>query len=210
MSSVIGSLFTGPFQSKETLYGRKPVPLQKPPFDINQIQADTVAGNAAILPGTEKLSTDANAAQIRTLESAIPGSTAIRDAGSANMLSMLQGNIPQDVQDSISRGSAFKGMSGGFGGSSANRNLTARDLGRTSLELSQGATNMLPSWMAGIVNSFTAPNYSPVSSFLSPQQRLEQERASQELDLQLQGYNTQLAAAPKPGDAVQGQMLSSL
>lgn len=53
----------------------------------------------------------------------------------ANTQSFLRGQIPQDVQDLVKNNAAQTSLFGGYGGSQVARNLTARDLGLTSLDL---------------------------------------------------------------------------
>lgn len=83
--------------------------------------------------------------------------------------SYLNGQIPQDVQDQIQRATAQSSLQGGYGGTGMARNLTARDLGLTSMQLTgQGATlAQTGATMAAEVN----PSFTPVSSLLfSPSQ----------------------------------------
>jgi hypothetical protein len=53
----------------------------------------------------------------------------------ANTQSFLRGQIPADVQSLVKNNAAETSLFGGFGGSQMARNLTARDLGLTSLDL---------------------------------------------------------------------------
>ncbi len=53
----------------------------------------------------------------------------------ANTTQFLQGIIPTDVQAQVQNHAAETSLYGGFGGSQMARNLTARDLGLTSLDL---------------------------------------------------------------------------
>jgi hypothetical protein len=68
-----------------------------------------------------------------------------------NVTSMLGGQVPQDVQDQIRRNAAFTSMMGGTAGAGtgATGAITARDLGLTSLDLTQKgqamASNLLTS-----------------------------------------------------------------
>jgi hypothetical protein len=52
-------------------------------------------------------------------------------------MSLLRGELPPDLASQIQRNTASKALTGGYAGSQAARNLTARDLGRTSLDLQQ-------------------------------------------------------------------------
>jgi hypothetical protein len=60
---------------------------------------------------------------------------------------MMSGRISADVQANLSRSGAFKALNGGFGGdSSMGRNLQARDLGLTSLDLMTKGDQMARDW----------------------------------------------------------------
>lgn len=85
--------------------------------------------------------------------------------------SYLSGIIPQDVQDQIQRATAQQSIQGGYGGTQMARNLTARDLGLTSINLaSQGAS--MAGTAAGMAKGLT-PSFTPVSSLLfTPSQLL--------------------------------------
>lgn len=71
----------------------------------------------------------------RLLETSIPGYREGQTKRTQNALSLLNGDIPADVSAQVARHSAGESVDGGFVGSGASRNLTARDLGRTSLDL---------------------------------------------------------------------------
>lgn len=94
----------------------------------------------------------------RLLETSIPGYREGQVKRTQNALSLLNGDIPQDVSAQVARHSAGEAIDGGFAGSGASRNLTARDLGRTSLDL-QGLGNQQ---FASIIGS--TPMASRVSS----------------------------------------------
>ena len=64
------------------------------------------------------------------------GAIPVLDEAQESTLSMIRGEIPDDVVAEIERVTAEKSIQGGFSGQAA-RNLTSRDLGLTSLELSQ-------------------------------------------------------------------------
>ena len=66
----------------------------------------------------------------------LPGQNQLDSAFGATE-SMLAGDIPQDVQDQLAQISAERGIQSGLGSGEAARNLTMRDLGRTSLDLQQ-------------------------------------------------------------------------
>lgn len=69
------------------------------------------------------------------LERSIPGYAQGQKQRIGNAESLMRGEIPMDVQQQVARGSAAHALEGGYGGSGFGRNLEARDLGLTSLDL---------------------------------------------------------------------------
>lgn len=84
-----------------------------------------------------------------------------------NTSDFLRGRIPADVLAQVQRGTAEQSLFGGFGNSGMARNLTARDLGLTSLDLMQrgqeglgfqlGATQSLNPYRADVLNLLMTP-----------------------------------------------------
>lgn len=85
----------------------------------------------------------------KMLEQSIPGYNLMQKQAADTTNSFLKGELPPDVQAAILRSSAAKALSGGYGGSPAGRNLTARDLGLTSLDL----INRGQQYRSGIIGS---------------------------------------------------------
>ena len=100
----------------------------------------------------------------RMLGETIPGYEEGQAQRSRTALSLMRGEIPADVQEMISRSSAARAVGGGFGGSQFGRNLTARDLGRTSLDL----MNLGGQQFAGILG--TTPRPEMANLMLNPTQ----------------------------------------
>lgn len=71
----------------------------------------------------------------RLLEASIPGYAEGQKTRTGNAMSLMRGELPPDVEAAIYRSGAGRALEGGYGGSAAGRNLVARDLGRTSLDL---------------------------------------------------------------------------
>lgn len=109
------------------------------------------------------------------LRKAIPGYENIKNLQSEALQSQLKGEIPQDVQDAIQRNAATRSTYGGFGGSALAKNLTARDLGLTSLEITNRALESASRWMQG-TKMLSVPNqFNAASLFISPAQQIENE-----------------------------------
>jgi hypothetical protein len=98
--------------------------------------------------------------------------------------SYLNGQIPQDVQDQIQRATAQQSLQGGYGGTGMARNLTARDLGLTSMNLQQTGAQMAGTaeTMAASVN----PSFTPISSLLFNPSQIQARND------QVQYYNTDI------------------
>jgi hypothetical protein len=92
-----------------------------------------------------KLGTEAN---IANQEAVMPGSQAQRELAQNQINAYIQGQIPQDVQQQIQRNVA-QGVGGGFnlfsGGGQAPQNF-ARNIGQTSVGLSQFGLSAAPTW----------------------------------------------------------------
>jgi hypothetical protein len=88
------------------------------------------------------------AANIANQEAVMPGSQAQRQLAQGQINSYIQGQIPQDVQQQIQRNVA-QGLGGGFnlfsGGGQAPQNF-ARNIGQTSVGLSQFGLSAAPTW----------------------------------------------------------------
>lgn len=183
-------------------FGEKPIIPAFEEIDVNKVQSDTAQGNLDNLALLERLGEQTNAAQIRNqkaaLQAGLPGQfSQARD----NVAALLRGEIPTDVGQQVARTSAAAGFQGGFQGSKLGGNLTARDLGLTSLSLQQtGLQNF------GALAQLINPNPFNISSmFFSSQQRLQ--FAQQERDKRFSNnlLRAQVAAAPDPGKAALGK-----
>ncbi len=89
-----------------------------------------------------------------------------------NTLSDLQGQLPQDVQTQIQNDTAFQALQGGFAGTGMARNLTARDLGLTSLNLQNTGAQNLSTDLSDLT-ALNPANASLSSLLFSPQQLLQ-------------------------------------
>ena len=118
--------------------------------------------------------------------------------------SYLNGVIPQDVQDQIQRATAQQSIQGGYGGTEMARNLTARDLGLTSMQLQQ--TGMGMSQTAASMAKGVNPSFTPVSSLLfTPAQLLARQD-------QANYYNTDIKnqqAIANAGNQLAAQMYAA-
>lgn len=134
------------------------------------------------------------------LESSIPGYREAQAQRTGTSMRLMRGELPPDVEEAVFRRSAGRAVGGGFGGSMAGRNLTARDLGRTSLDL----MNLGQQQFAGILG--TTPRAGLANYEVTPSDLIG--LRSGERTQRMQGLQT-WAGAPSSG-AVWGQGLQQM
>lgn len=188
-------------------YGRKPTVPTLTPIDPNATQKETVAGNQANFADIAKLAAGVNTFnqdQLNALiDRVLPGA---RQQIQQTLSSQLRGEIPQDVQNAIFRSNAERTATGNaFGGGGFSRNVTARDLGLTSLDITNKALSSAESWLA----KATAPTFDVTSMFFTPQQRLAQANLQQQRQFERDVMAAGVAAAPDPGMAALAQGIDS-
>jgi len=145
------------------------------------------------------------------LEQAIPGWSGLQAKRTANAADLLAGRLPSDVQSAVERSAASRALGGGYGGSGAGRNLTLRDLGRTSLD----ATTLGANQANTIVSDTPHANLFNLAGLLGPSPTDLAGIRSSERTLKLNQL-TGATNAPGPGDVygkafqqVGGTMLGS-
>lgn len=169
--------------------------------DLVQQQLDTAAGNLGVLPQAEQLGAGVNdflrSERSKTL-AGIPGLEDIENQSVANLKSWLAGELPGDVQSAIQRGSNATAYAGGYGGSGMGRNLTARDLGLTSLQLQQSAMPLARAYTGQEASMREVPEFNPASMFINPMQagQFNAQQAAQQWNRDW--LNNRVAAQPEP------------
>lgn len=204
LGALVGSLLDA--------YGRKPVVPDLPTLDIAKEQRASITANQLALPGLEKLATETNRFNFdeisKMLERAVPGFTAgIKSAG-ANATALARGEIPDDVSRGVQSSSAARSLGGGFGGSGLARNLTARDLGLTSLNLTGEGQNRLLGLGAFARNNFGIFDFT--NAFITPMQKLNFEREQNAEQWQVKWLRNQITAAPDPDDVALAEGLDNM
>lgn len=174
-------------------------------INLGTEQQKSITSNADALPGAESLVSSANAFsqdQIRKmLEGAIPGYSKIVGDVSGNIESLLKGELPSDVSNAVQSNAAARSLEGGYGGSGSARSLVARDLGLTSLDLTQKGIGSAQSWMQ-IMNSLYAPGEINVSSmFITPEQMFNADLTNQQNKWGTEWLRNQIKAMPDPETA---------
>ena len=110
-----------------------------PGLDIGQLTGEALANQQANLPAAQQLVRSEATGQQDLLndltEQSLPGFKASRQQALDSTNALLAGQIPGDVSEAVQRSGAARALGGGYGGSGMHRNLVARDLGLTSLDL---------------------------------------------------------------------------
>lgn len=181
------------------VFGEKPRVADYVATDLPAEQKKTVDANLAAMPDIDKL-----------LDSIMPGYTDMLAQGSKNTLSLLKGELPDDVKSQVMRSDAFQSLMGGFGNSGMSRSLTARDLGRTSLDMMQIGENSMQKWTA-----LAHGNASPM--LINPAQQSEMTMRNNLYKQSTQQFKYNVEASPDPGaagifnlDAALGQQMLQL
>lgn len=140
--------------------------------DLNAVTGESLGGYQKNFPLASEVGSAFNTYYQQELdrlaEQAYPGYAGQRQQYSDLAESYLRGEIPSDVQSAVMRGTAGRSLFGGYSGSGLHRNLAARDLGLTSLDITGRGSQMLGNAM----NMFPRANPVDVVSLsgFSPQQ----------------------------------------
>src|ERR1051326_6124692 len=189
-------------------WGSKPKVAQFHPLSYGQEQSKSIGSNLTNFDQIAALGDKYRQFQSSQMEALLPGyskNLAKGEADTSKLLDvadqMLSGYLPPDVISQIERSDAFQSLSGGYAGSQMGRNLTARDLGLTSLDLmKQGASmlgqggNSAQQW-AGLARGETLD---PMSMFVNPQQEASFDLQNQLLKLGTLQNRFNVDAAPDP------------
>ncbi len=111
---------------------------------------------------------------LENLGISIPGYEQAQAARAQNAMALLRGELPPDVVSQIQRKSAAKALEGGFAGSKAAQGLTARDIGRTTLQAQQEGARLFSDILG------TTP-MAPLANFEFTPQQLAQLRENERI-----------------------------
>lgn len=193
-------IFGEVFGSYLGLAGKKPTVPDAPEIDIDKELAANVSGNLALLPELSTLARKTNELSVeemeRSLSQALPGYKELRDQITKTIGSQLRGEIPKDVSSLVERTSAEQATRAGYAGSGVGRALTARDLGLTSLDITNRALGAADRWIASVASR--TPVFDFRSMFLSPTQRIAVQQWNEENRFMQQTAVNKLAAMPSP------------
>ena len=206
-AGIGSSLLGGLFGSKKV----KVPELKK--VDQAAEQKAAIQQNVDVLPQAEALAKKTNmfsqAELMRQLKAVVPDIESIQTQVSSNIASQLKGEIPTDVAEGVQRSAATRATYGGFSGSGAGRNLTARDLALTSYDISTKALDSATRWLATARNSMMAPTMDVTSMFITPQQRIATVANENQMQFQRDMAAAQAKAQPSAFQSAMGGMLST-
>lgn len=186
----------------QDLFGSKPNVPAAPIVNLGDSQKNAIANNTAALPADEALVSKSNQfsqQQItQMLQSIIPGYSGMVTTASGNISDELAGKVPSDVSSAVQNSDAARALGGGYAGSGAHGNLVARDLGLTSLDLTQKGLSSFEDWTK-MSDSLYQPSQMNVSSmFVTPGQEYQAEETNATNKFQTQWMSNQIAAEPDP------------
>jgi hypothetical protein len=118
-----------------------------PGVNIGGVYGDVFGAGLGALPQAQQFASQQNIFNLQQLQDlyakSIPGFQQMQQTRAGQTAALLRGELPADVSSQVWRGAAGRALAGGYGGSPAFRNLAARDLGLTSLDLiGKGMTGM--------------------------------------------------------------------
>jgi hypothetical protein len=138
-------------------------------------QTQSTNANAAALPALKSLASNVNSFSqdqlLTSLRKVIPNYDQLVSKTRSIIDAELAGEIPQDVQDAISRNAAAKALGGGYGGSQMHGNLVARDLGLTSLNLKERGVDSASRWIQMSTQNLVPNLFDVRSMFITPTQQ---------------------------------------
>lgn len=174
MPTSTGTL-TGSTISGSGAYGSVPATT-----DPTTSAAQAITGNIANLSNIYTMAGGinqfTNQQALQNLASNLPGYTGMSSQSSANIASLLRGEIPSDVRAQMAQSAAERGISGGMGVDTANTNAALlRALGLTSLGLQQTGESELTS---AIARTPTGQQYNVSSMLVSPQEQQAAQQAA--------------------------------
>lgn len=191
MSGMLGKIF-----------GEKPRLPEWKPIDPAAEQKKGIQENLAALPEAAGYASQVNAYNQAELDkmwkTAMPNIDSIKKAAGSNIESMLKGVIPQDVQNAVQNSAAARALGGGYGGSGMGRSLVARDLGLTSLDLTQRGLTAAERWMTFTRKALMPDQFDVTDMFLTPAQRLAFVVNERDSQFQYDYLKAQIDAMPGP------------
>lgn len=148
----------------------------QPASNIPGVQSTAISGNQAALPQIQQLASGINqfnqGQQLQQYQQYNPNIVPSYNQAGTNAMSMLRGEVPDDVLYQIGQGAAERGVAGGSYAGPSNMTDYLRALGLTSLDMTQRGQQNLLSLTGGTP---TTPLYDPSRMFLTPEQLLQEQ-----------------------------------
>ncbi|MBU6231539.1 hypothetical protein KGP36_02625 [Patescibacteria group bacterium] len=184
----------------DSLLGSKPVVPNLPVLNLGTEQQTAIKNNQAALPAAENLVGSANQFSIdqinQMLQQAIPGYSSMVQTATGNIASELKGQIPTDVAQQVQNSDAARALGGGYGGSGAHGDLVARDLGLTSLNLTQQGLSSFENWTRNSAALYEPSMINVSSMFITPMQQYQTDNEQNVQQFQRQWMQNQINAQP--------------
>lgn len=180
------------------IFGSRPDVPNLPALNFGEQQGIAVGNNTANLPGIENLANLVNNFSQeqwdKALEAALPSYSSRKGIIAGNILDLAEGKVPGDISAQVQGNAAARSLGGGYGGTGAGRNLVARDLGLTSLDLMDKGLSATNRWLAAA----KAPTFDVSSMFITPTQQADFAIEERNAQWQNQYLKAQVDAMPDP------------
>lgn len=187
-------------------FGNKPKVPNFTPVLPGEVQKQTIAENAAALPGAESLASNVNQFNLdqlaKALQFSLPGGLEKAQTNISNQLLGIS-----DVEDTKAgiRSAVAAGYGQGVQGSQFGNLKVIGQLGRSvAQQRQQGFQNFVT-----LSQATKAPQMDPTSMFLSPSQRLSTAISQNESQFNRDWLQSQINAAPHPAGAFSMELLMS-
>lgn len=168
-----------------------------------------ILGNLKLLPDAARLGAGAQEAldkqTLASLERLIPGWSNISKNITGNIDALSRGELPQDVQNQISRKAAEMGISTGTSGSDFDKYRSLRNLGLTSLQATDKALDSASRWMQTVRSG--APRFDFTNAFIKPETQIQAQMWNEENRWNVAWLETQLKAQPSNSELAWSQVL---
>jgi hypothetical protein len=188
---LVHSMGSGLFGSIPTL----------PPWhtlNYGQEQQQAIQNNLAAAPGASKLANLTEQQILSMLKQVIPNFDEISGNINSNIADETAGKIPKDVQDAIQNSAAGRSLASGTSGSEFSKDLVARDLGLTSLNLTDKGLSSAESWMAATERLLSPAIATYTGMFVTPQEQAGFDVNERNMKFEHDWLGAQLSAMPDP------------
>lgn len=192
---------------------KKPKVPEVEKLSLQTEQGKAISSNLANLPAAQNLASSSNKFSrdqiLQMMREVMPNYDKITASASANIESLLRGEIPADVQQSVQNTAAARALGGGTAGSGSARNLVARDLGLTSLQLTGKGLSAAESWMKMSDQIYSPGMLNLSSMFITPMQMYATTNEQNTQEAQRRWLVNQIDAMPNPRLAAVGNAFES-